>query len=297
MDIKQLRAFLAVANTQSFLAAADKLFISRQAVSKTITKLEEELGTRLFVRSQNGVSLTPAGTFFYHRSRILLADFDRLEKEMKALDNELRPSIRLCVATGADTMLKNSLDSIAGNNDYELQVIKCPDSDCDFVLTNLRTDAVISFTPPGRRSTISTMIIESPIVFLINKENPLSKEPVLKLSWRHRVSNFILYTGGRDHCLWWPGIPRPGDACSSDINYLFEMLRQNRGIMPLPLAMVPEGLDYAVVLNGEPEVESCKLYYSTLIDKYYDPGTFSLLSSLGEALKAPLVPESTASEV
>ncbi|MBQ9890222.1 MAG: LysR family transcriptional regulator, partial [Firmicutes bacterium] len=54
MDIKQLKAFMAVANTQSFLNAADQLFISRQAVSKTITKLEEELETRLFVRGQNG---------------------------------------------------------------------------------------------------------------------------------------------------------------------------------------------------------------------------------------------------
>ena len=276
MDIKQLRAFMAVANTQSFLAAADTLFISRQAVSKTVTKLEEELGTRLFIRSQNGATLTPAGTYFYHRTRILLADFDRLEKDMRSFDNGMLPTIRLSVATGADIMIADRLRKFKTEKQasLDLQVVKCPDSDCDFVLTNLRSDAVVSFSPLNRKSMISTVIMESPIVFLVNNENPLSNEPVLELSWRHRVSNFILYTGGRDHCLWWPVMPRPGDACGSDIDYLFTLLKQDKGIMPLPKAMVPEDISYATVLRGAPEVEPCRLYYTTLIEKYYDPGSF-----------------------
>ena len=131
----------------------------------------------------------------------------------------------------------------------------------------------------------SMPVMESPIVFLVNNENPLAKEKYLELSWRHRVSNFILYTGGRDHCLWWPVMPRPGDACSSDISYLFTLLEKDQGIMPLPLAMVPQDLTYATVLRGLPEVEPCRLYLTTLIDKYYDPGTFRNLSKVREDLK------------
>ena len=60
MEIKQLRAFLAVANAKSFLAAAETMYITRQAVSKTVTQLEEELGVKLF--SRGGV-LLPAGAY------------------------------------------------------------------------------------------------------------------------------------------------------------------------------------------------------------------------------------------
>ena len=67
MEIKQLRAFLAVANAKSFLAAAETMYITRQAVSKTVTQLEEELGVKLFVRGQSGAELTPAGRIFTRR--------------------------------------------------------------------------------------------------------------------------------------------------------------------------------------------------------------------------------------
>ena len=75
MEIKQLRAFLAVASAHSFLGAAERLYITRQAVSKTVTQLEDELGVKLFVRGQTGTELTPAGAYFYPQVRALVADF------------------------------------------------------------------------------------------------------------------------------------------------------------------------------------------------------------------------------
>ena len=59
MEIKQLRAFLAVAAAHSFLGAAEQLYVTRQAVSKTVTQLEDDLGVKLFVRGQSGTELTP----------------------------------------------------------------------------------------------------------------------------------------------------------------------------------------------------------------------------------------------
>lgn len=82
MEIRQLRYFLAVANARSFLQAADSLYVSRQAVSKAITQLEDELNVSLFVRTQNGAMMTPAGIYFYPRATALTADFDRLKGEM-----------------------------------------------------------------------------------------------------------------------------------------------------------------------------------------------------------------------
>lgn len=64
MEISLLRTFLEIANSRSFGAAADKLFVTQSAVSLRIKKLEDELGQTLFSRSKAGVEMTPAGIEF-----------------------------------------------------------------------------------------------------------------------------------------------------------------------------------------------------------------------------------------
>ena len=60
MDFVLLKSFLAVAEEKSFSSAAKNLFISQQTLSKQIAKLEEDLGTTLFIRSRP-LALTPDG--------------------------------------------------------------------------------------------------------------------------------------------------------------------------------------------------------------------------------------------
>ena len=282
MDIKQLRAFLAVAKAQSFLGAAEEMYVSRQAVSKTVTQLEDELGVKLFVRSQNGATLTPAGSHFFPQARTLVADFDRLEREMKALGNRDRLRLRLCLSEGVDTIFRSRLEAYAAQHEaeIELQISVVQDSDCDFMLTNYRSDAVLSFTPQNSKNITTTTVLESPIVFLANNINPFSRESVMELRWDHRVSNFLLYTGGRDHCLWWPVTARTGDIRCSDMRYLFQLLREDRGILPIPEILVPEQLSYATMLRGSQQVEPCRVFCSMLSGSFYDPGTYKLLKQV-----------------
>ncbi len=65
MELKQIQYFLAVAESGSFSAAAETLFISQSSVSKQISALETELNVRLFDRSRRKIELTEAGKVFY----------------------------------------------------------------------------------------------------------------------------------------------------------------------------------------------------------------------------------------
>lgn len=282
MEIKQLRAFLAVAKAQSFLGAAEELYISRQAVSKTVTQLEDELGVRLFVRGQNGTTLTPAGSHFYPQARTLVADFDRLQREMMALEHRNRPRIRLCLSEGLDGVYRPALEAYAADHagEMELELSACPDTDCDFALSGYRSDAVVSFTPQNGKTTLVSQVLESPVVFLVNHRNPLSREEKLELSWERRVSNFLLYTGGRDHCLWWPVTSRSGDIRCNDMRYLFQLLREDRGILPIPAFLAPGDLGYAVTLRGQQQVEPCRIFLSTFRPSFYGPGVWKLLEQV-----------------
>lgn len=71
MDFTLLKSFIAVADEKSFSTAARHLFISQQSLSKQIAKLEEELGTPLFVRSRPLV-LTQDGKLFFQTAKEIL---------------------------------------------------------------------------------------------------------------------------------------------------------------------------------------------------------------------------------
>lgn len=83
MTLKQIRAFLAVAQTLSFAAACERLHLSQSALSLTIKALEEGLGGRLFSRNTRNVALTPEGESLLPLARRLIADWDNAEDEMR----------------------------------------------------------------------------------------------------------------------------------------------------------------------------------------------------------------------
>jgi len=74
MDINQLTAFIAVADTSSFSLAAERLFLTQPAISKRIVVLEQFLGSRLFDRIGKKVILTEAGQILLPRAKKIIAE-------------------------------------------------------------------------------------------------------------------------------------------------------------------------------------------------------------------------------
>ena len=72
VELRHLRAFVAVAASNSFTRAADRLFITQPALTRTIRQLESLVGAALIDRDTHPISLTPAGEeFLPYASRIL----------------------------------------------------------------------------------------------------------------------------------------------------------------------------------------------------------------------------------
>ena len=81
-NVAALKAFLAVARSQSFTEASRVLHISQPALSRTIRLLEEDLGVRLFDRDTRNVVLTPAGLALQPVVERLIADFEQAFSEL-----------------------------------------------------------------------------------------------------------------------------------------------------------------------------------------------------------------------
>jgi LysR family transcriptional regulator, hypochlorite-specific transcription factor HypT len=81
MDLNWLEDFLALAEHKTFSRAAEARHVTQPAFSRRIQSLEDWLGTRLFVRSSQGTSLTPAGAFLRTHAEDLTRNVYRLRQE------------------------------------------------------------------------------------------------------------------------------------------------------------------------------------------------------------------------
>ena len=83
IELTQLRLFVAVAESGSYVQAARALYTSHSAVSRAVSALEKELGVPLIVRSNRLLGLTPAGELLLHEGKALLAAADSLCEKVK----------------------------------------------------------------------------------------------------------------------------------------------------------------------------------------------------------------------
>lgn len=107
MELRQLRYFVAVAETGSISRAARKLFLTQPALSRQIKALEDEIGQCLLERQAHSIRLTPAGEALLHEGRTLLQHADGMLDRVRAAGQSVRlrvgyaPSLASGLLSGA----------------------------------------------------------------------------------------------------------------------------------------------------------------------------------------------------
>lgn len=104
MEITQLRYFLTAAETLNYSRAAEKLYISRQALRQAIAAMEKEIGTPLFSNQRNKLSLTLAGEYLQKTGKDVLASFDRMMEGLEGLSTR-RSGLRIGVSGSLVTFM------------------------------------------------------------------------------------------------------------------------------------------------------------------------------------------------
>ena len=95
MDIRQLKAFVAIAESGTFTAGAARVHVTQAAISMQIRQLETETGAQLFVRAPRRVILTEAGERLLERDYVILREHDAALEEMAALTGAHRGRLRI----------------------------------------------------------------------------------------------------------------------------------------------------------------------------------------------------------
>ena len=93
--LDDMLAFIRVVDTRSFTAAAEKLGLSKSAVSRRMTDLENRLGARLLNRTTRSLSITEVGQAFYERCSRIVADVEEAERAVADLYAEPRGTLKI----------------------------------------------------------------------------------------------------------------------------------------------------------------------------------------------------------
>ncbi len=86
MELRQLRYFVAVADTLNFSRASESLYVSQSALSKQIADLEQELGVVLFQRDKRTVELSPAGKILLGEAKSILLRSEKIAPMLRQKD-------------------------------------------------------------------------------------------------------------------------------------------------------------------------------------------------------------------
>jgi DNA-binding transcriptional LysR family regulator len=201
MELRQLRAFVVVAEELHFRRAAERLHLAQPSVSKLIRTLEAELGVQLFDRNRRGASLTAAGAALLPDAREVLARADEAAANTRATGMGRRGRLRISLTrslTGgiAGAILDEyrarypevEVEVSVGTTMLHVEQLQAGDIDVGFV------------RPPLREPGLEELALgREPMVCVLPKGHRLTK--------RKRVRREDL----RDEPLvWWPESHGPG---------------------------------------------------------------------------------------
>ena len=187
MEIKQLKAFVAIAETKTFTAAAKRVEVTQAAVSMQIRQLEESLGVPLFTRTPRRVILTEAGERLLKRARNILrehdsaleeiaelagAEFGRLRigsasavfatEQLPAILKQLKedyPNAKISVVSGTSQAL---IDKIQ-HGDIDVAFVSLPVEDANIITQLLDSDEIVAIAHPSHplagESHVSTDVL------------------------------------------------------------------------------------------------------------------------------------------
>lgn len=219
MDINLARTFLMVAETGSFIEAAEKLNITQSTVSARIKGLEDLLGRPLFARSKAGAGLTAAGEQFRKHALALVRVWQRAQLEV-SLSDQHRDHLAVGATVGLwqGFLLKWIAKLRATSPDIAVSAISASSSVLTQRLIEGTLDLAVMYRPIQPPGHVVEHLFDEEFVLVTSAK---------QTSRRAATSDYVFVDWGpdfqQDHAAAYPELANPGlhlDLGSISIDYL-----------------------------------------------------------------------------
>ncbi|MBM4764345.1 LysR family transcriptional regulator [Bacillus sp. B15-48] len=98
-SLSEIQLLSILAQEMNMRKAAERLFVSQPALSQRLQTIEKEWGTKLFIRSQKGLTLTPAGEIVIEFANEMIGKEEKVREAISALDSEINGTLKIAVAS------------------------------------------------------------------------------------------------------------------------------------------------------------------------------------------------------
>lgn len=169
MDTRALSVFLSVAETLNFSRSAENLHMSVSAVSRTIGRMEEELGQPLLERDKRSVRLTSAGRDFRSYAQRSLAEWQQLRRKLGS-EGELTGEVGLyCSVTATHSVLAPILEAFRGAHpSVEIMMHTGDQADGISRVLDGQDDVAVTGRPAQLSGRLEFLpLLESPLLFVM----------------------------------------------------------------------------------------------------------------------------------
>jgi LysR family hydrogen peroxide-inducible transcriptional activator len=175
MTITQLEYVVAVATYRSFVAAAEKCFVTQPTLSMQIQKLEDELNVKLFDRNKHPIAVTAVGEAIVAQARVVLAECEKIHDLIQTQQQLVAGTFRMAVIpTVAPYIIPALLEHYSEKHpDVRLQI------------REMETNRVIAAL---RNNEIEAGLVSTPLEETGLREYPVFEEPFVAYFARKRRS-------------------------------------------------------------------------------------------------------------
>jgi LysR family transcriptional regulator, low CO2-responsive transcriptional regulator len=184
MEFDQLRFFVDLVREQSFTKVAERNFITQPAVSLSIQKLEDELGTRLLERTTRKVLVTEEGRILYDYAREILEKAQEVKTVLQERQDKVLGSIRLATvhSVGLYELPASLKEFIRRYPEVHIHIeYKLADQVYHAVADGDADLGLVAY-PEQRSGLTAVPFFEDELVLICNEEHPLADWKQVRLS-------------------------------------------------------------------------------------------------------------------
>lgn len=181
MELLQLQYFQKVAKSESMTKAAKELYIAQPSLSKTISRLEEQVGVELFDRTGKKIRLNEAGKRFSVRVEKCLRELEDGIKEARDFAEQREEQITVGAAT-AKLLPGLIRDYMTENPNVKFRFLQVTNHD-DLLrmLSRGEIDICISSLPLRKKGIDSSPLTEEKIYLAVSKNHPFARKKEIRL--------------------------------------------------------------------------------------------------------------------
>lgn len=273
MNLRDLKYIVAVAQTKSFIKAAEQCFVSQPTLSMQVKKLEESLGVKIFERNNKRVLITDVGLSIIATAKHILQEVDLIKEISTNAKNPLAGNFKLGAFPTLASYILPSLVPLIKEQLPHIRLILVEEKTDTLIqqLKNGELDAALLAAPIKEDGLVAERLFDDTFKLAVSSQHDLAKQTAIAPSDLAGEPLLLLDEGHclRDQALQFcqlNDVKEEQNVRATSLETLRQMVRANTGITFMPNIAIQKNehnICYIPFIEPQPQRTICLVWRKT----------------------------------